>query len=158
MTKFITVSSPMLFWAFYEASGGADFAPRERVAAEEPIVIEAIPEVRRAAIAPIITTPLVEQGDVRFQHTLVIRSAAPATAEVMQAVVQETEAPLDLRIVAGNRVNLRQGPSTTELVLQTVSKGVSAEVIAMNDDGWAQIRLTETGETGWMAARLLSEG
>ena len=37
------------------------------------------------------------------------------------------------------------------------SRGTQAEVIAINGDGWAQIRLIEGGASGWMAARLLGD-
>ncbi len=45
--RFVFVSFIFLFWAFYELSGGADFEPRGRRSAPEPVVArtaEAVPE------------------------------------------------------------------------------------------------------------------
>ena len=81
---------------------------------------------------------------------------APIAASVTAVV--PAPATLELRYVDANRVNLRAGPSISDTVLDTITRGSAAEVLLLNDDGWAQIRLTDSGQTGWMATRLLSEG
>ena len=82
------------------------------------------------------------------------RAAQPALEEA----VAPTLAPLlDLRAVAGSRVNMRSGPGTSFDVLDTLPQGTEAEVIEVNADGWARIRVLESGAEGWMAERLLTE-
>jgi uncharacterized protein YraI len=66
-------------------------------------------------------------------------------------------APLDLRTVAGSRVNMRAGPGTNFGVLDTLAQGTEAEVIEVDSNGWAQIRITSTDQVGWMAERLLTD-
>jgi hypothetical protein len=58
--------------------------------------------------------------------------------------------------VTGTSVNLRAGPSTGDAVLDALTRGARAELIAASDDGWAQIRTVETGTVGYMADRFLS--
>lgn len=164
MSKLIVVSSLTLFWAFYEMSGGADFEPKQRevvsaapwdnVAPTEP----ATNQVAQIASAAPETIEVSRLQTVGFQ----VPTTEPATAQTMvyaAAVVTEVEAtpPADLRLVVGSRVNIRQGPGTNHAVIDTVSRGTQAEVIAINDAGWAQIRLSDSGKTGWMAERLLSD-
>ena len=74
-------------------------------------------------------------------------------AEVVEPVVEP--APVDLRQVAGSRVNMRSGPSTDFSVLITLDGGTTTEVIDRNDDGWVLVRVQGTGQEGWMAERLL---
>jgi uncharacterized protein YgiM (DUF1202 family) len=43
-------------------------------------------------------------------------------------------------------------------VLDTLAQGTEAEVIEVDSNGWAQIRITSTDQVGWMAERLLTDG
>ncbi len=148
MPKLIIFSSFMLFWVFFEVSGGTDFAPRERVVMSQ---------------APFTQNTRSKSETVRMQDTPVVISAKyePVVTQPLATTEPALPAPaviIDLRFVDANRVNLREGPSITDPVIDTITRGIAAEVIIMNDDGWAQIRLTESGQMGWMATRLLSEG
>ena len=67
-------------------------------------------------------------------------------------------AVLDIRAVAGSRVNMRQGPGTNFPVLDTLDGGTQAEVLEINANGWAQIEVLNTGQIGWMSTRLLIGG
>jgi len=58
--------------------------------------------------------------------------------------------------VTGTRVNLRSGPSTETAILDALVQGTRAEVLASLADGWAQIRVIETGIEGYMADRFLA--
>ncbi len=162
MPKLITFSCFMLFWVFYEMSGGTDFQPRERVVVSQapfanPSAVHATyvrpvaaPQVVNASYVPVETQPL----EVAAKTPSIENQLAP----VPQETVASVETAIEFRFVAGNRVNLREGPGTNHAVLETLTRGTAAELVASNDDGWAQIRLTETGQTGWMAERLLSDG
>lgn len=165
MTKLMIVTCLTLFWAFYEMSGGADFEPSQRevtsvapwdtnrpanqiidALAEQPADIQVTR--RQSAAYEVIPVSL----DNAFETPAVVYAAAEEVVEV------EEVAKIDLRLVIGNRVNMRDGPSTNHLVLDTISRGTQTEVIAINSDGWVQIRLIDSGDTGWMAERLLSDG
>lgn len=166
MPKLIIFSCFVLFWVFYEMSGGSEFAPRERVVVSQAPFGQAASrtntvdqptnatQVVTASYQPVETEMLVPVA-----ATMTVQEPAPATVIEMPVVTPdlEPEIVIELRFVAGNRVNLRQGPGTNHQVLDTLARGTEAELIAVNDDGWAQIRLIESGKTGWMAARLLSE-
>jgi len=151
MGKFIIGTFLMLGFGFYELSGGADFEPEARPIAQATIStksLEAVPfdepvvtraAVETAPLAPIEEIPVVE-------------------ASLQSAVVDVVEqAIVDLRTVSGNRVNMRAGPGTNFDVLDTLTRGTAAEVIEVNDNGWARIRVTSTDQSGWMAERLLSD-
>jgi SH3-like domain-containing protein len=153
MPKLITFSCFILFWVFYEISGGSDFTPRERV------IVSQAPFAKNERGSTFVQRPTNEQFVVTAVYTPVVTSPLEAAEATVDApVITPAPAPIDLRYVAANRVNLRTGPSTTDPVIDTITRGVTAEIITLNGDGWAQIRLTDSGQTGWMAARLLSEG
>lgn len=79
-------------------------------------------------------------------------------SDAQDAPVDTPEASaLSLRQVAGNRVNMRSGPGTSYGVLDTLDGGTDVEVFEV-EGGWARLRNIETGQVGWMSARLLTDG
>ena len=165
MPKFMIFTCLMLFWAFYEMSGGADFKPLERQ------ITSAAPWETNRPANRIVEAPAVQPADIQVtQHqspaykvmlahqTNAFEPPAIVNARAEEVLEAAGVANVDLRLVLGNRVNMREGPGTNHLVLATVSRGTQAEVIAINGDGWAQIRLVESGARGWMAVRLLGDG
>ncbi|MEL6641415.1 MAG: SH3 domain-containing protein [Pseudomonadota bacterium] len=184
MGKFIAFTFLMLGITFYEMSGGAEFEPElrapiavaqtELAPAETPV---RQPEVTRAADtasliqiaapapaaplvpapAPAITAPASFSGPLPAGEVII--TPAPAVVEQAPAAAQTVSAAplIDIRAVAGSRVNMRSGPSTDFRVLDTLPRGTEAEVLEVNSDGWARIRLTTTGQEGWMAERLLTD-
>ncbi len=103
------------------------------------------------AVADTIPVPAPEVTPVALTETVAAPAAPVAPAPVAAPV-------LDIRQVAGSRVNMRSGPSTDYRVLDTLDGGTETEVILVNADGWAQIRVISTGAEGWMAERLLTPG
>lgn len=143
MNKFIIASFMILGFGFYELSGGSDFVPEAR-----PVV-----EIATAETAPIAVSfsePLVTRAAVIETPTAAEEAADLAPAEV-------TAVALDMRAVSGNRVNMRTGPGTDYGVLDTLTRGTQAEVIEIDGSGWARVRVTDTNQVGWMAARLLAD-
>lgn len=63
-----------------------------------------------------------------------------------------------IREVAGRAVNMREGPSTSFAVIDTLPQGTQTEIIDSDGTGWVRIRVVETGQMGWMAERLLTNG
>ncbi|MEJ6399314.1 SH3 domain-containing protein [Yoonia sp. 208BN28-4] len=178
MGKFIIATFLLLGWGFYELSGGAEFEPEPWPTQVAAVEVEALPssdvadavEVTRADTTDLNNVAPTQSDDQQLLVALQTAPAeetpgeAPVVAEAETAIVEETpqeavaEAPaaLDLRAVAGSRVNMREGPGTNFGVIDTIDGGTQAEVIEVNADGWARIRLTGTNQTGWMAERLLS--
>jgi uncharacterized protein YgiM (DUF1202 family) len=165
MPKFMIVTCLALAWAFYEMSGGAGFEPSQRhVASAAPWqtnppadqIMDGTAEQHTDIEVTQFRSPdfevLLAQAHNEFETPTIVSATAGIGVEAVE------DEKVDLRLVAGNQVNMREGPSTNHPVLATVSRGTQAEVIAVNGDGWARIRLIDSGASGWMAARLLSEG
>ena len=81
----------------------------------------------------------------------IVETVALSQVEEIEEVVK------DIRAVDANRVNMRAGPGTNFGVLAKLTRGTEAEILEENDDGWVRLRVTDSGQVGWMAARLLSE-
>ncbi|MCO4847970.1 MAG: SH3 domain-containing protein [Yoonia sp.] len=153
MGKFIIGTFLLLGFGFYELSGGADFEPDVRPIAPTVIATTSLaivpfdaPVVTRAALE---TAPLVAIEDAEVITALL--EVAPSAAESPVAVV-------DVRQIAGKRVNMRSGPGTNYGVLDTLTRGMQTEVLEVNANGWARVLITTTGQIGWMAERLLTNG
>lgn len=165
MRKFIIFTFLMLGWTFYEMSGGADFVAQERQVAQVAVV-EPEPEVQvtRASFSTLDVLPAQVVATPQADVVLAVATPTPAVAEVIEDAPEVTlvslaqPAPVDLRQVSGARVNMRSGPGTDYRVLDTLTRGTSAEIIEMNQNGWARIRVQDTGQIGWMSARLLTNG
>jgi hypothetical protein len=171
MTRFVLLSFAFLGWAFYEVSGGSDFAPSPpaRITAQF-----AAPEPEPVAAAPTedtidISEALAAQSQPAPEPLPIALVSAPAPTpeaerivltpsaeEAEQAAVYATP-PADIREVSGSRVNMRSGPGTGFAVLATLSRGDRVEVLGAPENGWAKLRVVETGRIGWMSARLLGD-
>lgn len=151
MSKFIIGSFLILGWGFYEISGGADFVPETVVAAQTQHLVEkpkAIPFAK-----PIITrTPVVEVPTPEPEPEV-----SQVAYEIAPLSPIDEATPMDLRMVSGARVNMRSGPGTQHDVLDTLTRGTQAEVVEINSEGWARIRVTDSYQIGWMLERLLAE-
>lgn len=112
------------------------------------------------------SAPQTVQEDVILFESLV--DGAPTAADLFDQAKSEevtlvstpTTAPVDIANpyweVAGSRVNMRDGPSTNFGVIATLTQGTQLIVIESQDSGWAQVEILNTGQTGWMAQRLLT--
>ncbi|MFP7674348.1 SH3 domain-containing protein [Marivita sp. S0852] len=180
MNKYILVAFAVMGVGFYELSGGADFEP-----GPNSVVVFAVPdpaepqpiEVARANIQPteltgLAAAPAAEDGTEGLSGVSLTTatlapsdSAAPAedvqvAAVVSEAVEQdpvpEPNAAPDLRFVDGDRVNMRGGPGTEFAVVGRLLRNDMVEVIKDDGNGWLHLRVTATGEEGWMADWLVS--
>lgn len=116
-----------------------------------------------------LTDPVVDAdpAEADVETTLAGVDDTPVVAEeapVEVAVAAQPEAaieitadpdPIDMREVAGSRVNMRSGPGTDYGVLATLSRGELAEILEIDASGWARIRVIGSDQVGWMAIRLL---
>ncbi|MGB0797740.1 MAG: SH3 domain-containing protein [Planktomarina sp.] len=169
MWKFILCSFAFLGWGFYELSGGSEFeppAPRARVASTLSTYDVPEQQVTQAA-STALATPLAAATD---EATAAIAATALAaletyTPEVTQpvstqdtdVVTTSTEPALDIRQVDANRVNMRNGPSTSFQVLARLTRGADVQILQIPGDGWVKLRVLESGRVGWMAERLLTD-
>ncbi len=163
MVRFMMLTFVVLGWAFYEMSGGAGFAPPDPVPApriaqggpEGAVTLigadeatQATPVLLASMEAPRLVTGASEFGPTGF-------GAGAITAEPASFEPEATDEPaLELRTVAGSRVNMREGPGTGFPVVDVLSRGEGAEVLAV-EGGWARVR--SDGREGWMALSLLAE-
>jgi hypothetical protein len=167
--KFIVLTFLLLGWGYYELSGGAAF-----VAEERPVDLAETPAA--APVTPAPETPdAVELGGIEIvtradTPTLVsltepAEDAATLAAADITAALEAandpaptaTSAPVaDLREVAGERVNLREGPGRDFTAIDQLGGGTVVEVLATGEAGWVQIEVVSTGQTGWMSADFLT--
>ena len=140
-------------------------APAPSVSTLEPI--EAPVEVQVEQVAEAEPTPIPTEAtpaQAELEPTSVelepVTERVAFTAERPPAPVEDTTftaPPLDIRQVAGSRVNMRVGPSTDFDVIITLDDGTEMEVLEVNADGWANVIIVDSGVEGWMAERLLRD-
>ncbi|MDK3018607.1 SH3 domain-containing protein [Pseudodonghicola flavimaris] len=83
-----------------------------------------------------------------------LHAAAPAPAV---ATPQIETPPPDLRRVTGLRVNMREGPGTIYPVTARLQLGDEVTVLSESGTGWLRLRVTASGQLGWIAASLISK-
>lgn len=158
---------------------------REVAAAETASVVEENTQNTEVVVTRAATPSLLAVSSSNASSSEISPTTPANAAEILPAAVEETaieviaasatvpfateevtndeprpftaEPPLDIRQVAGSRVNMRSGPSTDFGVITTLDGGTGLEVLEVNADGWARVTVTESGTEGWMAERLLTE-
>lgn len=63
---------------------------------------------------------------------------------------------MDIRYVTGNVVNMRGGPGTDFEKITSLTEGDQVAVLQSPGNGWLELQVVSTGETGWMADWLVS--
>ena len=132
-------------------------AAQPQVEATTATAIEALVEEVAADEAEAAILPRADVGGEAGQ-TLEFTSLANYGNTDNIEVATTPAQPLDIRQVAGTRVNMRQGPGTDFGVIDTLPGGTQAEVLEVAANGWARIRIIDSGAEGWMAERLLTDG
>lgn len=161
MLRFMTASFLLLGWTFYEASGGAEFAP-PAAASPAPVIAAStddprLLDVEYAAVDASGVPPAREVPDP-MPVEIVSRAATDLGPVAALPAAPSTVAPQDTKAmyeVTGDGVNMRSGPGTSYGVVATLPLGAKAEVIG-SDGNWNNIRLPD-GTEGWMSANFLSE-
>ncbi|MCT4684556.1 MAG: SH3 domain-containing protein [Roseicyclus sp.] len=118
---------------------------------------------RVLTIAAVIDPVALDDGQAAVQQVSTpgaARSAQTVTASASTSAPSPDAATggasLPLVEVTGTRVNLRAGPSTEDAVLDALTLGAQAELLAALDNGWVQIRTVDNGVEGYMADRFLA--
>lgn len=180
MKSYIFTTFAFLAIAFYQLSGGSNFEPEARTSEPRKIAFgpsvaklktDTAPIPTRNAAETLAVTPVIAKAGNNFEASVIAAALtdAPAkapssAAEALALMAAQKVAPAvqaslvspsaDIRTVAGSRVNMRQGPSTRYGVVTTLTQGTETEVLE-TANGWARIRVVETGRMGWMAESLL---
>ena len=164
MKRVILVTFFFLAVAFYEMSGGSTFVPEQRAAmAEAPpetvtraetTTLAALTQVEEPALAETLTVPLIAP---QLAEAPVVETPV-ADAAVVDAVVEQvaTAGTIDLRQVTAARVNVREGPGTDYAVMDQLVQGTQTEVLEIDSDGWAHVRVIDSGLLGWVSAEYLA--
>ncbi len=164
MKTYVWLSFAFLGWGYYEMSGGADFVPEDTpvlAAAETSATEELVTRANAPTLLAVSTSNV--SSSLPVIDTAVVKAdtqAAGSEATAPQATVVQVAAPapvaLDIRQVAGSRVNMRMGPNTDYDVITTLDGGTDMEVLEVNAAGWARVIAVDRGIEGWMAERLLT--
>lgn len=180
MNRFVIVALLLMAWAYWELSGGADFAPEQReVAVAAPDAAPAPaetpetvpdpmpePEPQPVADAPLPASEAVEELQIEAAVEAAESDAPafeqnPLTAQPEAAPEPEPASdatPLPegraLHVVTGSRVNLREGPGTSFATTGQVTSGTILDVLEIRD-GWAYVEM-QSGDQGWMSASFLT--
>jgi uncharacterized protein YgiM (DUF1202 family) len=162
MKSYVWLIFALMGWVYYEMSGGADFVPAERqVAVVELEAPEIVTRADTTTLMSVSSSNTVAQPEASDEE--ILRAVAQAVAldavepDVIAVVEAVVEPKLDIREVAGSRVNLRMGPGTGFDVITTLDGGTKIEVLTVDEDGWANVSTVDRGMEGWMAKRLLSD-
>lgn len=94
-----------------------------------------------SVVAPVVPTPIPEP---------VVEAVAEPEPEPAPVVER------DLRFVDGDRVNLRGGPGTDYAVVGKLLRDDMVEVLKDEGNGWLHLRVSATGDEGWIADWLLT--
>lgn len=85
----------------------------------------------------------------------------PIDAAISQALDQDAVAQSELGegtilYVTGDRVNLRDGPSTDNAIVAALTLGSQTVLLSEAEEGWLQIQVSQTGQVGFMSGDFLS--
>lgn len=170
MNRFVLVALLVMAWGYWELSGGAGFVPEQGLAGAEATVtradtseLESLPAAAPEAVIAIppeniatLTGPAPDAAadavDAAVQEAAAVPAAEPAAPE---PAAPAAEGGADLRVVTGDRVNLREGPGTDFGAIDQLASGTIAEVIETGADGWVRVQVQGTSLSGWMSSDFL---
>lgn len=87
----------------------------------------------------------------------ITKSVKPPRAKQSLEKVQSMRAEMPLLEVSVSRMNLRAGPGTTFKKLGQLQGGTLLEQTGEAQGPWLEIAVLETGKTGWLHSKYLSE-
>jgi hypothetical protein len=144
--------------------GGQDGGPlREglRPVARAPAAAPPPPAVAETPVAaPVVLTAYVPVAAPAPARPVVPEPVtAPPAAEAPAPAPEPLPEPApDIRLVAADRINVREGPSTDFAVVGRLTRDEAVTVVAEAADGWLRVRIEGDGIEGFVAARLLRAG
>lgn len=127
-----------------------------------PIVFRS-PASSSVTEVPSVTLVSLEQSPTQFGRSLdgfdpnAVRLVSSPVQQEPELEVTPELPPVDLRTVAGTRVNMRNGPGTTYGIISRVSLGDEVEVLDDSSQGWLRLRLVSNQTVGWISTSLVSK-
>ena len=105
-----------------------------------------------------------EAGAVQraLQADVIDRTPDAVVQQVSLQAEPENVAPVEAPVpgawvVTGNRVNLRDGPSTGNAIVDQVVRDQTVEVLDATNNGWKRVRVSETGVEAYIFDRFLAQ-
>jgi len=77
-------------------------------------------------------------------------------ASMRQEAEQAARASMDIRFITANSANMRGGPGTDYGKVGRLTEGAEVAILNAPGNGWVELQVMATGETGWMADWLIS--
>ena len=177
MKRFMFVTFIFLGWAFYVVSGGAGYKPKPgslqaRIVEQTPEPIRNMSDLLPVSEEEVVTRTVTSLADLdlsKAEDTQVTLASVGGDVQAIENAladvgtdhekvaaltldtVDEAAEPLDIRLVTGNIVNMRDGPGTSFKRVGKVTKGTEIEVLEDPGNSWINILVVETGQTGWIA-------
>ena len=171
VSRFIFLSFAFMGWAFYEVSGGPDFKPQITAtlatidqAAQPPAASDAAPVfqlgVRPAPEPPkeipaLITTRMV-RTDQRGDTTLLPDGASRKTPKLVFSLSAYDDVAPEIKRIRSENVNMRTGPGTKFVVVDTLAMDSRVKLLDGSVDGWVKLRSLDSGRVGWVHRRFVS--
>lgn len=124
--------------------------------------IDSTPSVTRVSLNLTNVTEAAEQVVATTPAT--VTDSADTPQIILPSLIATTDTfdttPVDddIRTVSGNRVNVRDGPSTDYGIVSKLQRGETVQILEDSGDGWVRIQPVDGGKTGWMADFLLTSG
>ena len=121
----------------------------------EPVVVASVaaPVVPAAAVAMVAPVPVPAEPE---NTVFTLSDFADPAPVAVAPVAAEQAAQGEIWYVAGNSLNVRAGPSTSDEVIGKLTRGEAALVVWREGDDWARIRIEGDGIEGYVAMRFLS--
>ncbi len=112
-----------------------------------------------ATAAPIVPDPqtATPSNVVLAAVTISSKPVPRPNRDIIQASTPIENRNFPVWFVTGQRVNVREGPSTDFAVLGSVIYGEAAEVVADSGGEWVKIRIEGDGVEGFIARRFMSK-
>jgi pyruvate/2-oxoglutarate dehydrogenase complex dihydrolipoamide acyltransferase (E2) component len=130
----------------------ASFAPGEPAAP-----VATVAPVAPVAAAPAADPPAPAPAPAAAAVPLPRAAPAPAPDPAPEPAPELAAAPLPVRYVDADAVNLRAGPSTETAVIGRLTRREAVAVVGAAVDGWLRVRLEGDGGEGYVAARFLTD-
>jgi hypothetical protein len=124
--------------------------------------IDSTPSVTRVSLNLTNVTEAAEQVVATTPAT--VTDSADTPQIILPSLIATTDTfdttPVDddIRTVSGNRVNVRDGPSTDYGIVSKLQRGETVQILEDSGDGWVRIQPVDGGKAGWMADFLLTSG
>ena len=128
---------------------------------ETPVVAKAEIETEGQETLPapsyldLFQSPAIVGSDGTLQIAAAEIPETDVNIALQEALGQQDEPLTNVQFVTGERVNVRQGPTTSAAVVDQVVFAEAVEVLTEPENGWVLIRIEGDGVEGYMASRFL---